>query len=153
MVSKSRLQVKGHLCQGHTIFRIGVKLNNPKVLKVSLRSAAFYASYLRKTEGGSHQPPVPARVNPIQAEGLFAPAPSGFSCAIPKCHKPFSPYLVNFPKKKIHCARFSKNKNVWSGQGGSLDRVGCFTSERVFHGAISSLQIFSTVPVCVICRS
>ena len=63
MVSEKRLQVKGHLGQGHEIFRVGVKLINARVLKVSSRSAAFYASYSLKTLGGLHQPPpVPARV-------------------------------------------------------------------------------------------
>ena len=56
-----------HLGQGHEIFRVRVKLINARVLKVSLRSAAFYASYSRKTLGGGlHQPPpVPARVNDL----------------------------------------------------------------------------------------
>ena len=33
-------------------FRVGVKLINARVTKVSSRTAAFYASYSRKTEGG-----------------------------------------------------------------------------------------------------
>ena len=32
---KSRSQVKGHLGQGHDIFRVGVRLINPRILKVS----------------------------------------------------------------------------------------------------------------------
>ena len=49
VVSKSRSQVKGHLGQGHEIFRVGVELINSRVLKFSSQSAAFYASYSRKT--------------------------------------------------------------------------------------------------------
>ena len=59
MVSKSRSQVKGHLGQGHEIFRVSVKLINARVLKASLRSASLYASYSRKTEGGGVVQPSP----------------------------------------------------------------------------------------------
>ena len=59
MVSEKRSQVKGHLGQGHEIFRVGVKLINARVLKVSSRSAAFYASYSRKTMGGGVHPTPP----------------------------------------------------------------------------------------------
>ena len=57
MVSKSRSQVKGHLGQGHQIFRLGAKLISSGVLKVSSRQAAFYASYLRKKLQGVAFPP------------------------------------------------------------------------------------------------
>ena len=57
MVSKSRSQVKGDLRQGHEIVRVGVKLMNARVRKVSSRSAGFYASYLRKPRGGCSPPP------------------------------------------------------------------------------------------------
>ena len=50
MVSRNRSQVKGHLGQGHEIFRVGVKLIKSGVLKVSSRSDGFYASYSRKTD-------------------------------------------------------------------------------------------------------
>ena len=57
MVSRNWSQVKGHLGQGHKIFRVRVKLIDSRVLKVSWRSVAFYASYSRKTEGGVRPPP------------------------------------------------------------------------------------------------
>ena len=69
MVSKSRSQVKGHLRQGHEIVRVGVKLMNARVMKVSSQSAGFYASYLRKPRGGYSTPPIPARA---KGEGRFS---------------------------------------------------------------------------------
>ena len=62
---KSRSQVKGHLGQGHQLFRVGVKLINSRVLNVSSQTDTFYASYLRKKNlRGLHQPPpVPEMVS------------------------------------------------------------------------------------------
>ena len=57
----------------------------------------------------------------------------------------------------IHCAHFRKNDG--SGQVRSRERA-CWpylrkvynhVRARVFHGAISSLQVFLTISVCVIC--
>ena len=64
MVSENRSQVKGLLSQGHANYRVGVILNNSRVLKVSPQSAAFCASYLRKTEGrrSVRHPPTSAKV-------------------------------------------------------------------------------------------
>ena len=46
------------ISQGHYIFQGRCKIDyNSRVLKASLRSAAFYARYSRKTEGESVRPP------------------------------------------------------------------------------------------------
>ena len=71
MVSKSRSQVKGHLGQGHQIFRVGVKLINPMVCTESFVAIGrflreLFAKKLRVVES----PPWPARV-PL--EGRFCP--------------------------------------------------------------------------------
>ena len=65
------------LKSGSSICRVGVKLINSRVLKVSLRSAAFYASYSRKTLGEVASTPldtrpVPARVKRVHALPLLS---------------------------------------------------------------------------------
>ena len=67
MVLRIRSQVKGLLGQGHEIFRVGVKLINSRELKVSSRSAAFCASYLRTTMGGGVHP------TPLHMRGSMLP--------------------------------------------------------------------------------
>ena len=78
MVSEKRSQVKGHLGQGHEIFRVGVKLINVRVLKVSSRSAAFYASYSQKIEGGPFDSPLYGRGLPPSCWGALN-APTFFA--------------------------------------------------------------------------
>ena len=73
-------------------------------------------------------------------------------------------YLVIFSSYSLRTLKkYNKNNsnNAGSGQVRSPERVWqpqlskvCkHVRARVFHGAISSLQIFITVPVCVICLS
>ena len=54
------------------IFRTCVKLINKRILKVSLRSKAFYASYSRKTMGGSFGLPLQVWGLTLAGTGYFA---------------------------------------------------------------------------------
>ena len=74
-----------------------------------------------------------------------------------KRRKIFSSYLVTFPNYSLRTFQKKMPGQVRSGhQSGFVD----LTSEKqsrqsqfFFHGAISSVQVFITVPVCVICTS
>ena len=94
-----------------------------------------------------------ADVNPSPGGGGGLFGPSSVSCAIAKGRK--ISCLVTFPNYSF---RTLKKKIVWQGQVRSTQRV-CWphfrkvcnhVRARVFHGTISSLQVFITVPVCVI---
>ena len=84
--------------------------------------------------------------NPIPGGGLFAPRPSGFSCAIAKRRKTESSYLVTFSK---HSLRTFLQKSYWV-KSGQVTRGDLLTQPkksynharaRIFHGSISSLEI------------
>ena len=78
-----------------------------------------------------------------------------FSCIMTKRRNIFSSYLVTYPDFSSRTFRQNK-KIVGSGQVRSpvrvcwphLRKVGNHVRPRVFHGAICSLQVFITVPVC-----
>ena len=85
---------------------------------------------------------------------------SGFSFAMAKRRKIFSSYFVTLSSYSLRIFQ-QKKKIAGSGQFRSPERV-CWphlrkvcnhVRARVFQGAISSLQVFIIVPVCIICLS